>query len=74
MPSDAAVCDEPQRVVLWRYECLRGAGWPREHAAELAKLQVDLHAACALLASGARPGAAFRLLAPLDYDVPDTLR
>jgi len=73
MPA-TEVCDEPGRVRGWRLERLIDSGWPPDYAEELAVLPVDLHEACDMLARGARPGAAFRLLVPLDYDVKPALR
>jgi hypothetical protein len=74
MPLAPLPLEESDRIRVWRLQCLTDAGWPPDFAEELATLEVDLHDACDLLARGARPGAAFRLLVPLDYEVREDLR
>ena len=50
-------------VLNWRYECLEDAGYPVIEAIALAeRAHVDLHEACALLASGASVEQAVRIL------------
>lgn len=50
-------------VVTWRYEELERAGYPTDIAISLAERgDVDLHAACKLLAGGATIHQALRIL------------
>jgi len=50
-------------VLNWRYQELERAGYPAAAAIALAELaEVDLHEACALLASGASVEQAVRIL------------
>jgi len=50
-------------VLTWRYDELERAGYPAGAAIALAELaEVDLHEACALLASGASVEQAVRIL------------
>jgi hypothetical protein len=54
---------EYERVLAWRAECLRAAGYPYVAALELAVHgDVDLHAACTLLAGGCDPLLAVDIL------------
>jgi hypothetical protein len=50
-------------VLNWRFECLELAGYPPAAAVALAeRADIDLHVACALLASGASVEQAVRIL------------
>jgi hypothetical protein len=63
--SDATV-DE---VAHWRQEKLRGSGFSRELAAEIANdSSYDLHALIELVERGCSPDLAVRILAPLTHE------
>lgn len=54
---------EAERVLVWRAERLRAAGYPADAAERLAGSgDVDLHEAVALLAAGCPPETALRIL------------
>ena len=54
---------EAERIERWRLEELIRAGYPEQGAAALAgRLDIDLHAAVALLERGCAPDVALRIL------------
>jgi hypothetical protein len=53
---------EPARVMSWRYDELRKAGYPVENAVRVAESEADLHIACDLLKQGATVMEAMRIL------------
>ena len=54
---------EQSRIVLWRFERLRAAGFPTATAMTLATRQdVDLHTALALRAEGCPPDTVVNIL------------
>ena len=53
---------EQGRVLGWRYDELRRAGYPVENAVRVAESEADLHVACELLKHGATVMEAMRIL------------
>ncbi|MBM3679638.1 MAG: hypothetical protein FJW96_17455 [Actinobacteria bacterium] len=53
---------ESEKVVCWRLEVLRAAGFPELAAEVLAEAPVDLHEAVSLIRRGCSPELAVRIL------------
>ena len=61
--------EERQRVVAWRIDRLRDAGFPSRLAAALTRdTRYDVHALLELADRGCPPNLAARILFPLDDD------
>jgi hypothetical protein len=61
--------EERQRVVAWRIDRLRDAGFPAGLATALARdTRYDVHALLELADRGCTPNLAARILCPLDDD------
>ena len=60
--SPASETHELPKVLAWRYDELRRAGYPVENAVRVAESEADLHVACELLKHGATVMEAMRIL------------
>ena len=60
--SPASETHELPKVLAWRYDELRRAGYPVENAVQVAESEADLHVACELLKHGATVMEAMRIL------------
>lgn len=62
-PEDKVPTLRDLHIVSWRFDCLEDAGYPTDIAVMLAERgDVDLHAACELLARGATIHQALSIL------------